>query len=548
MLETIDLSQKLDKETFGQWFPQLQENLRLLQREAYEAGMPTIIVLEGWDAAGKGDAVMKLVERLDPRGFKIDPPAPPGIEEQMRPFLWRFWIKLPSDGQIAIFDRSWYGRVLVERMDGLIAQRQWQQAYQEIAQFERQLTDDGHVLVKFFLHISKKEQRKRFKQMEKDPAESWKVSKEDWKHHKQYEEYQRVVEEMLERTSTSNAPWTIVESTDRRFRRVKIFQTIVKAMREGLDRKRQYDARKAEERAKFERDRAERDKARERAAKAASPEAAVVSSEPASAPALDQSDETPAPVFQEMPSILDKTDLSARIERQDYDKELPDLQVRMRELEFACFNNRLPVIVAYEGWDAGGKGGNIKRVTQTLDPRGYNVIPISAPKGDEATHHYLWRFWRHVPKAGHITLFDRTWYGRILVERVEGFCMKEEWQRAFQEINEFEQSLVNWGAVIVKFWIHIGKEEQLRRFEERQETSYKQYKITDEDWRNRGKWDDYKLAVTEAIERTSTSYAPWTIIEGEDKLWARIKALRTIVAAVEAALEAKGNGKKGRKK
>jgi len=537
MLETIDLSQELDKATYKEWFAKLQENLRLLQRQAYEAGVPTIIVLEGWDAAGKGDAVMKLVERLDPRGFRVDPPAPPNIEEQMRPFLWRFWVKLPPDGAIGIVDRSWYGRVLVERMDGLVTQRQWQQAYQEINQFERQLADDGHVIVKLFLHISKKEQKKRFKQMEKDPTQSWKVTKEDWEHHKRYEDYQRVIEEMLERTSTSYAPWTIVEATERRFRRVRIFQTIIKAMQEGLERKQAYEARKAEEKAAAKR---EQPLAKPVATAAADSDASVS----VSVPEVDESDELAAPVFHDVPSILDRIDTTVKLDREEYDEELPKLQVRMRELEFECFNKRMPVIVTYEGSDAGGKGGNIKRVTQMLDPRGYNVIPISAPKGDEATHHYLWRFWRHIPKAGHITIFDRTWYGRVLVERVEGFCTKEEWQRAFQEINEFEQSLVNWGAVLVKFWIHISKEEQLRRFEERQVTSYKQYKITEEDWRNRAMWDGYRVAVTEAIERTSTSYAPWTIIEGEDKLWARIKALKTIVAAIEKGLEAKGDGKK----
>jgi len=517
MLETVDLSKKLDKATFKEWFPKLQENLRLLQREAFEVGMPTIIVLEGWDASGKGDTVMKLVERLDPRGFRVDPPSPPSEDEKPRPFLWRFWVKLPPDGAIGVFDRSWYGRVLVERIDGLVEQRQWQQAYQEINQFERQLFDDGQVIVKFFLHISKKEQRKRFKQTEKNPTEAWRVTDEDWKHHKQYDDYLRVTEEMLERTSTSYAPWTIVEATDRRYRRVKIFQTIIQAMQAGLERKRISEARKAELKA---------------ASAEKSPAAGSATQEPEIA------------ALQQMPSILDQADLTLALDPETYKKELPELQVRLRELEFECYRYRLPVIIGYEGWDAGGKGGNIKRVTQMLDPRGYNVIPIAAPKGDEATHHYLWRFWRHVPKAGHLTIFDRTWYGRVLVERVEGFCMKDEWQRAFQEINEFEQSLVNWGAVLVKFWLHISNDEQLRRFEERQELEYKQYKITEEDWRNREKWDAYRAAVTEAIERTSTSYAPWTIIEGNDKNWARVKALTTIIEAIEKGLEAKKDGKK----
>jgi polyphosphate kinase 2 (PPK2 family) len=277
-------------------------------------------------------------------------------------------------------------------------------------------------------------------------------------------------------------------------------------MQTGLERKRFLDARKAEEKAAFKK------------------------------PPKETLEVLP---IDAMPSILDRVDTSLTYDPAEYKKDLARLQVRLRELEFACFKHRLPVVVGYEGWDAAGKGGNIKRLTQTLDPRGYNVVPIAAPKGDEAVHHYLWRFWRHIPKAGHITIFDRTWYGRTLVERVEGFTAKSDWQRGFQEINEFEQSLVNWGAVVVKFWIHISNEEQLRRFEERQGLEYKQYKITDEDWRNREKWDAYKVALTETFERTSTSYAPWTIVEGNDKYYARIKALKTIIEAIEGRLGAK---------
>jgi len=225
--------------------------------------------------------------------------------------------------------------------------------------------------------------------------------------------------------------------------------------------------------------------------------------------------------------------LSLSLSREEYEKQLDSYQERLRELEFACYAHRLPVVIVYEGWDAAGKGGNIKRVTEKLDPRGYAVIPIAAPRGDEATHHYLWRFWKHLPKAGHFAIFDRTWYGRVMVERVEGFCREEEWKRAFYEINEFERHLAHYGTVIVKFWIHLGKDEQLRRFEERKAIPYKQYKLTDEDWRNREKWDLYAGVVNEMIEHTSTNYAPWTILEGDCKLWARVKALKTIVEAIE---------------
>ena len=378
MLETIDLDKKLDKATFKEWFPSLEMDLALLQRKAFEAGLPVIIVFEGWDASGKGDSISKLVHNLDPRGYRVHTITAATEEERLHPFLWRFWTRLPPRGGIGIFDRSWYGRVLVDRMDGAVERREWQQAYQEVNQFERQLVDDGNVLVKFFLHISKKEQKARFKQIEKSPAESWRVTRGEWKHHKRYDEYLGLVEEMLERTSTSYAPWTVVESTDRRFRRVKILQTVIAAVKEGLELK----ARKA----KLLKE------AKEAREAEAAKEAAPVEGE------------APTPVLQGIPSMLDRVDLDVELKRDDYRKSLRELQERIRDLEFECYKHRMPVIVAYEGWDAAGKGGNIKRLTDMLDPRGYDVVPISAPKGDEATHHYLWRFWKNIPKGGHIAI------------------------------------------------------------------------------------------------------------------------------------------------
>ena len=500
MLENVDLSKSLDKKTYKEWMPKLRQELWQLQRQAFEADLPIVAVFEGWDAAGKGDSINALSGWLDPRGLKVHSISAPLEDELFRPFLWRFWIKLPEAGRMAIFDRSWYGRVLVERIDKLCKKKEWKQAYEEINQFERQLTDDGMVIVKFWLHITKKEQKKRFKKCEKDPLLRWKVAEEDWKHHDQYKIYLEAVEEMLERTSTSNAPWTVVESTDRRYQRVKIYQTLCAAIQEGLARKEELEL-----------------------AEANKPAPQIIE----------------VPELQRIPTVLETVDLNKSLKKKDYDKELSEYQVRLRELEFECYRHRLPVVIVYEGWDAGGKGGNIRRLTNHLEPRGYSVIPIAAPTGEEKQHHYLWRFWRHLPKAGHLAIFDRSWYGRIMVERVEGFCTEAEWRRAFQEIREFEQQLANFGTVIIKFWLHISKEEQLKRFESRKENEYKQYKLTDEDWRNREKWDEYREAVVDMLRYTSTTYAPWTIVEGNDKLWARIKTLRTVCDAIEQGLKNK---------
>jgi polyphosphate:AMP phosphotransferase len=505
MLETLDLDKSISKDAYSKSFPELRDKLRDLQRQTYDAKIPVAVVFEGWDAAGKGETVSKLVERLDPRGVKVHPISAPLEEERLRPFLWRFWTKIPGRGEVAVFDRSWYGRVLVERVEKLIKPEQWRSAYNEIAQFERMLTDDGMVIVKFWLHISEKEQKKRFKEIEKSKYDSWRVTKEDWEHHKQYDDYAQAAEEMFERTNTAYAPWTIVEATDKRYRLVKVFKTLADAMQTAVNAKAQPAAPKR------------------------APRASVT-----------------VPALKEMETVLDKVDLDQALKRKEYEEQLKEYQFRLRELEFRCYEERRPVMIGYEGWDAAGKGGNIRRVTEALDPRGYSVIPIAAPKGDDATHHYLWRFWRQLPKAGHLAIFDRTWYGRVLVERIEGFCSEAEWRRAYQEINEFELSLTNFGLILVKFWLHISKEEQLRRFKEREKIEYKQYKITEEDWRNREKWDAYRQAVVDMLQNTSTSYAPWTIVEANDKLFARIRTLSTIVEALEKGLGVKSG--KGRKK
>ncbi|HET6414499.1 MAG TPA: hypothetical protein VFG53_20790 [Anaeromyxobacter sp.] len=493
MLDTVDLARTLSPAPYEKSYPELRDRLSLLQRSVFEEKIPVLLVFEGWDASGKGDTIEKLVGRIDPRGYVVHLTRAPTEEEELRPFLWRFWTRLPERGGLAIFDRSWYRRVLADRVEKLVPKRVWESAYDEVNQFERMLSDDGTLVVKFFLHIAKEEQRRRFRRMEKSEYESWRVTRQDWKAHGRYDRYRLAADEMLERTSTAWAPWTVVPSTDKRFRRVHVFETLAQAMEKALEAKR-------------------------------APKAAPAPRRP------------PSPLRRSDRTVLDSVDLKVRLTPARYEKERAHWQKRLRELEFACYTARLPVIAAFEGWDAAGKGGAIRRLVGSLDPRGYTVIPIAAPKGDEATHHYLWRFWKKLPKAGHIAVFDRTWYGRVLVERVEGFCKEADWRRAYHEINEFERSLTNAGAVLVKYWLHISPESQLERFRAREKDPGKRYKITEEDWRNREKWDLYRAAVHDMITQTSTTYAPWTIVEAEDKFWARIRCLKTLVEAVEKGL------------
>lgn len=495
MLESLDLTQSLSKEKAREYLPPLDAEWRDLQMRVKESRRPVIILFEGMEAAGKGDSIRQVVAPLDPRGFKVHLTQLRQTEEELlRPPLWRHWLRLPGKGEIGIFDAAWYMPAIAGRVQETIGPRAWSERKEEIKQFERQLVDDGAILIKFWLHISQKEQKKRFRKMEKSSYEGWRVSKEDWQAHRLFDQYTQIADELLVETDTPYAPWTLVAATDRRHRRVHVMRAVVETLKRCLEAPPQFNA---------------------------------------SITAIPTSSEAQRP---ETSTILGRVDLTKSLTPKQYAQELEKCQERLRELEFACYKQRKPVVIVYEGWDAAGKGGNIKRVTQKLDPRGYNVIPIAAPQGEEASHHYLWRFWRHIPKGGHFAIFDRSWYGRVLVERIEGFCQPEEWKRAFYEINEFERCLAHFGAAIVKFWIHLSKEEQLRRFEERKNVPHKQYKLTEEDYRNREKWDRYATAVNEMVERTSTNYAPWTIIEGDCKLWARVQTLKTIIAAIEGQL------------
>lgn len=491
MLEKIDLSKTMDKKEYKKRMEVLEPKLARLQRELKSCNVPVMIVFEGFGGAGKGTQINHLIEPMDPRGFTVYSTQAETQEEQYHPFLWRFWNKTPEKGRIAIFDRSWYGKLLVERYEKKTHKKDIPGVLEDIENFEKQLTDDGTLLIKFFLAISEKEQGKRFDKLLSKEETSWRVSKADKDRNKHYEEYARMADEMLTRTDTEYAPWTIIEAHDERYAAVKILTTVVEAFEERYEKEqitqpRQIDGKSGQNDLKE--------------------------------------------------SVLKKVDLSKKLDRETYEKKLDELQKKLTLLHSEIYAKRIPVVLAFEGWDAGGKGGAIKRLTRALDPRGYTVNPTSSPNDIERAHHYLWRFWTKMPKDGHIAIFDRTWYGRVMVERIEGFCTTQEWQRAFKEMNQMEQQLVNHGAIVIKFWMHIDKEEQERRFKERQENPDKQWKITDEDWRNREKWELYEQAVDEMMVRTSTVNAPWVIVEGNDKLYARIKVLETVVDALEKRL------------
>lgn len=493
MLEKVDLTKKMSKEEYKEKMETLELELGHLQRECKEQKIPVMIAFEGYGASGKGLQIGRLIQGLDPRGFEVHAVKKETEEERMHPFMWRFWTKTPERGRIAIYDTSWYRRVQIDRFDGKVSEEELPADYESIRSFEKQLTDDGMVIVKLFLAIDQKEQKKRFKKLMESKETKWRVSEGDLKRNKEFARYEQMNEEMLRKTDTDYAPWTIIEATDKRYATAKIFTTVIHAMQMALEKVKMPEKAQEERRSGGERE------------------------------------------FQE--SLLAKADLSKKLSKKQYKEQLKELQGKMERLHGELYRRRIPVVLGFEGWDAGGKGGAIKRLTEHMDPRGYVVNPTASPNDIEKAHHYLWRFWRAMPKAGHIAIFDRTWYGRVMVERIEGFCTTKEWQRAYKEINDMEQDLVNAGAIVLKFWMQIDKDEQAARFKARQENPEKQWKITDEDWRNREKWDQYEEAVNEMLIRTSTPHAPWVVVEGNCKYYARIKVLETVVHAIEERLK-----------
>ena len=369
----------------------------------------------------------------------------------------------------------------------------------QIRRFERQITNDGTVLHKFFLHIDKDEQRRRLLAREQDSLTSWMISPGDWDFHRHYDLYLPLIDTFINGTDRERAPWTVLPATDPQYAILTVYKSIIRRLSRILEGRAKGSADRPDDARRPDWPRQERKK-------------------------------------HEGKSRLPAYDLSLSITREEYDEVIPPLQRRVRDLQYMLYKRRAPLIILFEGWDAAGKGGNILRLTHLMNPRGFEVVPIAQPTETELTHHYLWRFFQKLPKSGTITVFDRSWYGRVLVERVEGFCSEVEWQRAYQEINEFEEMLAGDGVGLVKFWLEIDREEQLKRFHQREEDPFKRWKINEEDWRNRQHWDLYRGAVDDMLTLTNTDIAPWTVVESNDKRYARVKTLRTVISAMEKVL------------
>lgn len=492
MFESAELGHAVDKKTWDAEVPALREALLNAQIElASQKRFPVIVLIGGVDGSTNGEVAKRLLEWLDPRYIKVRAFPEPTDDERMRPPMFRFWQALPPKGTIGILFGGWHTAPIVDRAEGNISSAALDQSIQRIVRFERMLVAEGTLLLKYWLHIPKDVQRKRLKQFAKDPHSTWRVTKLDRKRFKQYDAFRKVSEHFIRQTSTGEAPWLVTEATDTRYRDLTVGKSVLAAVRERLDEK---------------------------------PGPVVADRTPPLLPAIDQRD------------VLGELDFTKQLAKGTYEDALERWQGKLATLARDDRFRRRALVVVFEGNDAAGKGGAIRRIAGPLDPRQYDIVPIAAPTEEERAQPYLWRFWRNIPKLGTVTIFDRSWYGRVLVERVEGFAPEADWMRAYTEINDFEHQLSRSGIVVVKFWLAVTKTEQLRRFKDREATPFKHFKITADDWRNRKKWDAYHGAACDMVDRTSTTSAPWTLVPSNDKYWARIHVLKTVCKQLEKGL------------
>ena len=504
MFESANLKHKIDKAVYKREEDKLRQELLNAQFDLTQNGrFPVLILIAGVEGAGKSETVKLLNEWMDPRHILTYGFLEPSDEERERPALWRFWRALPPKGKIGIFFGAWHTMPILRRVLGEIGEGEFAREISEIQRLEKMLSDEGVLLLKYWFHLSKGQQRKRLKELASDPKTRWRVTERDLEFFKIYKKFTRVCDPFLRKTSTAQAPWIVVPGASARYRSLTVGRHLLAALRERLDEK----------------------------------------------PGKRAPDRTPPmPAPDDKLNVLRALELDQPLSKAEYSKELEKWQARLNVASRDPRFKQLSVVGVFEGNDAAGKGGAIRRVTGALDPRCYTNVPVAAPTEEERAQPYLWRFWRHLPRQGHFAFFDRSWYGRVLVERVEGFCAEDDWLRAYTEINDFEGAMLRHNVVIVKFWLAISNEEQLKRFKLREKVSFKRFKITAEDWRNRKKWDAYERAICDMVDRTSTSLAPWTLVEANNKYHARLKVLKTLTRTLEDALDRIGKPGKKKKK
>jgi len=476
----------LPKSEYKERVRALRAELLQLQHRTRKQPKPVIIVIAGDDRSGRHETINALISWMDPRFLSVNAYGPTQYEDSDRPFFWRFWRDLPAAGQMAIYLRDWTSTSLVQYLNGEISEKKLRKREQYIRNFEKKHTDDGALMIKCWLHISEEVLRQRVTEARDTPY----YDEKDELALKNYPEAIKAIQQTIDATSTHDNHWYVIDGADERNRNLQIGEIIRRQLSNWLENGTQ------------------------------EPEPMPVERPPAERPTINMKPEPE----------------SARPDKSECKKKLKKLQAHLRELTEEMRKKHIPSVLVFEGWDAAGKGGALRRMVAPLDAGFYRIKPIAKPSQDEYAHHYLWRFWREVPRNGQMVIFDRSWYGRVLVERVEGFATEKEWQRAFKEINDFEEQLTIHNTALIKFWMNISKDEQLKRFKDREQTPYKRYKITDEDYRNRERWDDYVVAVEDMIEKTSTADAPWTVVSTDFKDRARVEVLQTVVDVFKAKL------------
>lgn len=491
MFEAIELGQTLSKKAFKAQEEAFRVELLTLQQKLRKAKIATLVIVAGVDGAGKGEVVDQLNKWFDSRGMESHAFWDATDEELERPLSWRYWKRLPARGEIAIMFGGWYWHVINQAAAGDKDDATLDREARAINALEEMLCLDGLLIIKLWFHLSFSSFKKCMKHR-REIANYVHITpiKGDVKAY--YQRFLYSAERVIRHTDSVSSPWQLIESDDRYFRDFSVVGALKERINPCFLAKRNADRR-------------------------------TQSHNPVVAPIHAQ-------------TILDHVDLNLELDKEAYREQLEKYQQRLHQLSWQAYSAKRSTVCVFEGWDASGKGGVIRRLTTAMDARLYRVISVAAPTDEELAHHYLWRFWRQIPRAGYMRLYDRSWYGRVLVERVENIAKPHEWQRAYKEINEFEEQLVADGTLLLKFWLHITPEEQLARFEERETIAHKQHKITDDDWRNREKWGEYCEAVNEMVVRTSTGLAPWHLIAANNKFFARIEVLKTVCEALETAL------------
>lgn len=481
----------MDEERLERAVSRLRADLLDAQYSVLEqARTPVVVLIAGIAGAGRGRVVNTLNEWMDPRHIRTSAFGPRDEAERQRPHMWRYWQALPSRGRTAIIFEGWYTEAIDARVNRRIKRHAFWHTLHEIQRFERMLAMEGAVVLKFWLHLDADRQRAHFRELERDRATRWRVTAEDWRAHRQHKRICKVAEEAIRMSDTVHAPWHLIDASDLGQAQLAVGKVILKALKTALSGQR-------------------------RTAAPALPPLVVPSEQPA----------------QPTRGAIKPTS------KHDYEPELEHLQGRLNMLLRHPAFARRSLAVVFEGMDAAGKGGAIRRITHALDARNYRVHPVAAPTEHERRYPWLWRFWRDVPRDGRVALFDRSWYGRVLVERVEGFAAEPDWSRAYEEINAFEQEWTEHGIIVCKFWLEVSADEQLRRFNERSRRRFKRFKITPEDWRNRERWGDYLPAVQDMLARTHTERAPWTVVVADDKYRARLAILESLCERLESELQ-----------